>query len=736
MKNLILISIFCLFTAQVSAQGHSELAKGIEYERVRDYSLAAKFYKKAVKKGNKMATLHMARMAYVRGNHKDAYKLYEDAKGVESQFIPADYMNFWHAANVKGDKKLADSLYSVMVKRGILIRPKSVMKPDAGDMKILSKKQKGSSFFTTIYKDYIIYSTYLIDPDIQENRDKIVVPKAMNAKGEDFKIEQLGLPGLKSRNNVGPVYWYSEGKYLFITQNQFKGENNKLMFVYYFEQDGIWKGPFTPKFVTPDANYAYPTVTSDGDVVFASDRPGGFGGMDLYKVPFGKLANGKPENLGPAVNTRYHEVFPSSYGKLLFFSANGYQGFGGLDVLAFDGEKTYLLDESINSPYDDFGLTIVKDQFYLTSNRKSKGKEDEIWVGAWKSRNIKTKDNAEEDDGPQPINLTAEVDTASSTSESQTLDNSKNKALSGNAVVKLKSATKESKIKLNEVNISAVKKPAQSGEAETRIPLNLQCKALGAADSTFFVICGSFGDSANAIKMKNKVAALGFQSYILKHNKLNRVVATNATNRGQLASAQRKLESGGIQNFVLALPGSGTEQCLINLITQSVNPKQGDVVAFTVNHPAILNGVYHAKMEDVFQGNVELNLAEPTPGTNLNQVFNIQVIDFKPASADFLNESAIVELNKVLQILNANPNLKIMVEGHTDTRGEPAANLQISQLRAKACVNWLVAKGINASRISFKGFGEAKPLNRCKEGVNCSDLEHRENQRMEFIIIR
>ncbi|MCW8982185.1 MAG: OmpA family protein, partial [Altibacter sp.] len=79
------------------------------------------------------------------------------------------------------------------------------------------------------------------------------------------------------------------------------------------------------------------------------------------------------------------------------------------------------------------------------------------------------------------------------------------------------------------------------------------------------------------------------------------------------------------------------------------------------------------------------------------------------------------------------PKMKIKVEAHTDNRGNDASNLELSERRAQATVQYVISKGIDASRISGEGFGETKPAVDC--GTNCSDAEYQKNRRSEFIIV-
>lgn len=121
---------------------------------------------------------------------------------------------------------------------------------------------------------------------------------------------------------------------------------------------------------------------------------------------------------------------------------------------------------------------------------------------------------------------------------------------------------------------------------------------------------------------------------------------------------------------------------------------------------------------------------EPEFDSTLTIVENLYYAygDFKVRS-----ESAQI-LNKAVEVLKANKKLKMQISSHTDAQSSAGFNLRLSQKRAQAAVDYLVSKGINRTRLIARGYGETKILNRCTEGVQCSDDEHRGNRRTEFKI--
>ena len=99
-----------------------------------------------------------------------------------------------------------------------------------------------------------------------------------------------------------------------------------------------------------------------------------------------------------------------------------------------------------------------------------------------------------------------------------------------------------------------------------------------------------------------------------------------------------------------------------------------------------------------------------------------------------ITEQGALELDNLVQVMQKYPEMVIMVKAHTDNRGADKYNLALSDRRAKSTIDYVISKGIDKSRISGKGYGESEPKIDCKE--NCTEEEHTENRRSEFIIIK
>jgi outer membrane protein OmpA-like peptidoglycan-associated protein len=100
---------------------------------------------------------------------------------------------------------------------------------------------------------------------------------------------------------------------------------------------------------------------------------------------------------------------------------------------------------------------------------------------------------------------------------------------------------------------------------------------------------------------------------------------------------------------------------------------------------------------------------------------------------NILPESA-VELDQLVSFMKQNPQMKVELNSHTDSRGSATYNFKLSQLRVQAAVDYLVLRGIDQSKITGKGFGESQLFNKCFDGQQCTPAQHRENRRTEVNI--
>lgn len=121
-------------------------------------------------------------------------------------------------------------------------------------------------------------------------------------------------------------------------------------------------------------------------------------------------------------------------------------------------------------------------------------------------------------------------------------------------------------------------------------------------------------------------------------------------------------------------------------------------------------------------------------GADLVKILGLNPIYFD-LDQDYIRADAEIELRKVIAIMKLYPSMKIDVRSHTDSRADDDYNMDLSNRRALSTIEFLMTNGINKNRLKGKGYGETRHVNRCRNGVPCSEYEHQLNRRSEFIII-
>ena len=191
--------------------------------------------------------------------------------------------------------------------------------------------------------------------------------------------------GFEKKESIGPLS-YKMGEVYFTKNNYIEGVRQipeagleLSLHQAIINENGKWEKEKAFPYNGYGYSSAYPALSEDGRFLFfASDRPGGYGGFDIYvcvRDSGGKW--GRPQNCGPIVNTPGDEITPFKDGRDLYFSSNYHNGFGGMDVFrATVDENAKILNlvhmgVGINSSRDDFGLTFdaSKNVGYLVSNR-------------------------------------------------------------------------------------------------------------------------------------------------------------------------------------------------------------------------------------------------------------------------------------------------------------------------------------------------------------------------------
>ncbi len=206
----------------------------------------------------------------------------------------------------------------------------------------------------------------------------------------------------------------------------------------------------------------------------------------------------------------------------------------------------------------------------------------------------------------------------------------------------------------------------------------------------------------------------------------------------------KKTVSTGATSRVIDIPGATKTFKRTVMVTPptttvvSIAPKMGVVKKTVLVSPATANEtMVEARFKTftkellISKGGltewkeVECSLVEYN---NLNIVWN--------TNSSTLTSAAKAEINaKLLTVLKANAGSSVEIASHTDSRGNASSNQALSERRAQSVSNYLISKGVNASRLVSTGYGESRLSNRCADGVSCTERQHQANRRTQFRLI-
>ncbi|MEJ6979204.1 OmpA family protein [Pedobacter sp. P351] len=210
---------------------------------------------------------------------------------------------------------------------------------------------------------------------------------------EGFKVTLMPVLNQESHTGV-PVFTANADTVYFTVTESEKRKKEKVTFlkkrIYVAYKKGLdWSVPKPIHLNDDEYSIQHPALSPNGDILyFASDMPGGLGGMDIYasqKQSDGSW--GKPVNCGPNINTSEQDVFPVlQKDGAFYFASKGHIGMGGLDIFTAEGSlSNFAVAENLkapfNSSYDDFGILFTDDlNGYMSSNRKGGMGSDDIYT--------------------------------------------------------------------------------------------------------------------------------------------------------------------------------------------------------------------------------------------------------------------------------------------------------------------------------------------------------------------
>lgn len=573
----------------------------------------------------------------------------------------------------------------------------------------------------------------------------------LDPNGMPLKPQALSLE-INSQLHEGPVTFNRKGDQIFFTRNNQTGgvprpdAKGKVQLKIYQAHKGYydWEDVVELPFNSDNYTCMHPTLSPDGNkMFFASNMPGGYGGMDLYMTEKKNGTWSKPINLGPDVNTEKNEAFPFFHESgVLFFASDGHPGYGGLDLFMIDLSsriwgKVTNLGKPFNSSKDDLGLIINEEgtRGYFSSNRDGGYGKDDIYQF------------------DAPMGLSGMEVKTKATAFLSVYDASNSRRMPGASVRVFEQS--EDGLLENEQLYNVQLEPSEKNDSEMVFKL-IRKKEEDLGDPNFFT--GRNGDVSLPLE-ENKdylilVSKAGYTMQEVKYSTkdmgvpkpmevvlkpsnclgLNGTVVSEKFNR-PIPNVRVRIKNActGAEEVVMSNIDGKFESCLeIGCDFDITTEKKGYAQGFSKISTVKIRGSRSEEISIVMTPTSSDIEKEPLQAGTTIVLENIYY--------DF-NKSAIRtgedrELESLARLMNTYPSMEIELISHTDSRGDETYNFELSLKRAESAKEFLVSRGVAANRIKALGFGESKLRNRCKDGVDCSEEEHAYNRRTEVHITR
>lgn len=707
------LSIILLALAPILSFGQVKTKKADDHFSKLEYYHAAPIYKelakKAIKGSGNWENVRKAAISYKQLFQYNQARYYYGKLHETNRLSEADYVEYIDLLRTIGKYEVAEQLLEdgfrvypnnnfvallkdrnknlspLMADSSIYSIESLPINSDLGDFCpafyqkgiLFMSKSKNAGFLNTRYgwdNSYFInmlYSGYDLDSSMMK--------------------PQLLKDAFFSRAHDGPVSFSADGNFMAITKNtqtRQKGNEVVVLAIYLYRKNGEeWMQLPEFPYNNPAYNVGHACFSEDGKkIYFASEAPGGMGGADLYVTEFNGTGWTTPVNLGPNINTDQDELFPFVSNNTLYFSSKGHFGLGGLDVFYCQLNGTdvaHNMGYPMNTSFDDFGIIAMPNQKqgFISSNRGDFIDRIYSWT---------RKDPVIQFEGTLFANYTEPeimpnhwvVSTDLTTGESDTLYT--------DSLGKF--------FRSCQVNHSY---SFSSGELYFKLKAPLTIETAGIIRDT--TLRGELYLDPLTIMVTLKVVEKGTNKEI-PYAKTS--VFSYLTNKDTIVTTDNKgMVTIRVDRFTEYL-AHASKRGFVDDETKFKTESEGDkVIQLLLQLPQIKKGDKF-KLENIFY-------------------------DYNKST---LRPESTASLDKLAEFILEN-KLKIELSSHTDARGSDAYNQKLSQARAQSCVDYLIKKGVPKANIVAKGYGETQLLNRCKNGVTCTEEEHQLNRRTEIKIL-
>jgi len=519
--------------------------------------------------------------------------------------------------------------------------------------------------------------------------------------------------GWKPAKNVGPPINTSgheatigasiDGQVLFIYKDD---EDSGSVYITNMQGDN-WS---VPEKIKGDVNSGYwethATLSADGSTLyFVSNRPGGFGGRDIYRCK--KLPNGDwsmAMNLGSAINTAYEEDSPflQPGSNTLYFSSEGHKSMGGFDIFSSTYEDTGIvggwsepqnLGYPINTTGDDlfYVPTIDKKRAYFSSAAQDSYGANDIYM----------------------LSFPEKEESKLTVLRGDILDDF-GKVPSGAAILVTDAST-------GDIVGNYIPNP-KTGRYLFILPHKKTYKFSYTADG-YHEVTSSYKVDPGKEYMETEMV------FILPDVRLEKKVLGTIGVFGVITNLQKKT----VKNVTINVLDNSNGKLVGTYTSDNFGKYQ-----FVLNRGMNCNLSFESEgylmqsanvntPKENYYSSVEKNIVLQPIAEGSKIVLNNLFFDSNKSK---IRKDSYVELEKIYKFLKDRPNIRVEVAGYTDNKGDDKSNIKLSESRSKAVLEYLVKKGIPVSRITFKGYGKEQPV-----ATNDTDEGRQMNRRVELKII-
>jgi outer membrane protein OmpA-like peptidoglycan-associated protein len=459
--------------------------------------------------------------------------------------------------------------------------------------------------------------------------------------GNSWTPPKLISPNINQKYNDAAASLSPDGKTLFLYYEEGEGD------IYTSTFDGSeWSkpAPLNKNINTSSYWETSATVSADGKkLYFASNRPGGFGELDLYVSELDGKGNwGKAVNLGKTINTPEYEDSPFIHhdGVTLYFSSDGHPRLGNSDIFVAEFKNNkWSKPENMGYPLNSWEY----DGFFTLSPDKKKGYFSTVKEGGLGDADIYSITFLEPKYKPKPKPVVVAV--------------------------------------VNEETKTEVPKSEEFVDPMVHVHKDMKVVTL---------LKGKVIDESNAAPLGAVITLVNNETNAI----ISRLNADPTTGEFELV-----IPHGG--NYGVATEKSG-------YLFNSIN----------------FNLPQFAEYQEI-DTHIIMVKAEVGSKVVMKNIF------FDIGKSDLKNES-IAEVENIRKLLIINPNLKVQVNGHTDNSGNANTNKTLSLARASAVVNYLSSHGVEAGRLSAKGYGAERPIVSNDDEIGGREI----NRRTEIEVIK